>query len=233
MGDEASGRPFIALPSAVARIYEAVAELEAAYPGRKFAPDGHLVGSIGEAVAAEAFGPKLLSMSAEGHDAVDAEGCLVQVKMTGGRSVSLYGDCQRLIVLRITVCRAQAEIGCGGRGEPVIAKARAASKNWQRRISLARLRKIAVQKAVRSGTRAADPAILTSTASREVTGNAACAAFRQHRRLTVGRPLAKRIAGACVTPSGHRFPRPRCASRPRLRGSWPARCFSKRTGSDC
>ncbi|WP_408860888.1 DUF6998 domain-containing protein [Acidiphilium sp.] len=41
---------FIRLPDAVARIYEAVAELERQYPGRKFTPDGHLVGSIGEVV---------------------------------------------------------------------------------------------------------------------------------------------------------------------------------------
>jgi hypothetical protein len=38
----------IKLPSAVAAIYRAVEELEKAYHGRKFTPDGHLVGSIGE-----------------------------------------------------------------------------------------------------------------------------------------------------------------------------------------
>lgn len=45
----------IPLPARVDKIYEAVAELEAAYPGRKFTPDGHLVGSIDEAIAAEAL----------------------------------------------------------------------------------------------------------------------------------------------------------------------------------
>jgi hypothetical protein len=43
------------LPGPVAAIYKAVADLEAMYPGRKFTPDGHLVGSIGEVVAAEAL----------------------------------------------------------------------------------------------------------------------------------------------------------------------------------
>jgi hypothetical protein len=38
----------IPLPPQVAAIYCAVEELEALYPGRKFTPDGHLVGSIGE-----------------------------------------------------------------------------------------------------------------------------------------------------------------------------------------
>jgi hypothetical protein len=41
----------IKLPPPVADIYRAVGELETAYPGRKFTPDGHLVGSIGEVIA--------------------------------------------------------------------------------------------------------------------------------------------------------------------------------------
>ena len=45
----------VRLPEAVARIYQAVADLEKLYPDRKFTPDGHLVGSIGEVVAAEAL----------------------------------------------------------------------------------------------------------------------------------------------------------------------------------
>ena len=43
----------VKLPKQVADIYRAVQELEADYPGRKFTPDGHLVGSIGEVIAAE------------------------------------------------------------------------------------------------------------------------------------------------------------------------------------
>jgi hypothetical protein len=46
----------ITLPNPVAKIYEAVAELESQYPGRKFTPDGHMVGSIGEVFTAEALG---------------------------------------------------------------------------------------------------------------------------------------------------------------------------------
>jgi hypothetical protein len=41
----------IKLPPPVADIYRAVGELETAYPGCKFTPDGHLVGSIGEVIA--------------------------------------------------------------------------------------------------------------------------------------------------------------------------------------
>ena len=46
----------VPLPAQVAAIYRATRELEALYPQRKFTPDGHLVGSIGEVVAAEALG---------------------------------------------------------------------------------------------------------------------------------------------------------------------------------
>lgn len=59
----------IKLPKAVAKIYEAVEELEKAYPGRPFTPDGHLVGSIGEVVARETFGFELYEPSHKGHDA--------------------------------------------------------------------------------------------------------------------------------------------------------------------
>ncbi len=41
-------------------LYRIVDRLEALFPGRKFTPDGHLVGSIGEALAAHMFGLDLL-----------------------------------------------------------------------------------------------------------------------------------------------------------------------------
>ena len=53
----------INLPAPVADIYRAVADLEKLYPGRKFTPDGHLVGSIGEVIAAENFGLMLHGMN--------------------------------------------------------------------------------------------------------------------------------------------------------------------------
>jgi len=79
----------VKLPGPVAAIYKAVAELEAAYPGRKFTPDGHLVGSIGEVVAAETLGLTLYPPSHPGHDAFDGAGD-VQIKMTAGKSVAMY-----------------------------------------------------------------------------------------------------------------------------------------------
>lgn len=131
----------IPLPAPVAMIYRATAELAALYPGRPFTPDGHLVGSIGEVVAAEALGLTLYPPSRPGHDAFDANGD-VQIKMTAGRSVAMYATCTRLVVLRV-VSPEEAEIVYDGPGEIAWSSAGKLAKNGQRVISLARLRTIA------------------------------------------------------------------------------------------
>ena len=71
--------------------------MERLYPGRKFTPDGHLVGSIGELIAAERFGLTLHGMSKPGQDAFDADDNQVQIKLTAGNSVSMFADCERLV----------------------------------------------------------------------------------------------------------------------------------------
>jgi hypothetical protein len=63
----------IPLPAPVVAIYNAVQELEALYPNRKFTPDGHLVGSIGEVIAAKELGLTLYRASHPGHDGCDNE----------------------------------------------------------------------------------------------------------------------------------------------------------------
>lgn len=133
----------IPLPPAVAAIYRAVAELEAQYPGRKFTPDGHMVGSIGEVVAAAELGLTLYSMSREGHDAFDADGD-VQIKLTGTKAVSMYGESARLVVLRI-VSPIEAEVVYDGDGRLAWNAANAMAKNGQRRITLTKLRALSSQ----------------------------------------------------------------------------------------
>ena len=128
----------IRLPPPVAAIYRAVEELEALYPGRKFTPDGHLVGSIGEVVAAEALGLTLYPASYVGHDAYDANGD-VQIKLTAGRSVGMYKCCQRLVVLRL-VSPEEAEVVYDGPGEPAWVAAGRLGRNGQRVIRLAKLK---------------------------------------------------------------------------------------------
>lgn len=139
----------VPLPAPVAKIYEAVAELTALYPGRPFTPDGHLVGSIGEVIAAEALGLQLYPPSQPCHDAYDCDGD-VQIKLTGGKAVSMYSECQRLVVLRI-VSTTEAEIAYDGPGAAAWAAAGPMAKNGQRRISLSRLRALADAAQVAAG----------------------------------------------------------------------------------
>jgi hypothetical protein len=130
----------VKLPKPVGDVYRAVEELSAAYPGRKFTPDGHLVGSIGEVIAAEALRLTLYNGSHPGHDAYDANGD-VQIKMTAGRSVALYDTCSRLVVLQI-VNPEEAEIVYDGPGEPAWQAAGKKQKNGQRTVSLAKLKRL-------------------------------------------------------------------------------------------
>jgi hypothetical protein len=130
----------VKLPRAVAAIYRAVEELSAAYPGRKFTPDGHLVGSIGEVVAAEALGLTLHPSSHPTYDAYDANGH-VQIKMTAGKSIAMYATCERLVVLRV-IDPEEAEIVYDGPGEPAWTNAGKRGKNGQKVISLSKLRSI-------------------------------------------------------------------------------------------
>jgi hypothetical protein len=109
--------------------------LEKLYPGRKFTPDGHLVGSIGEVIAAEHFGLTLYGMSKAGHDAFDANGD-VQIKLTAG---NMFADCVRLIVLRVV---SPKQIVYDGPGAPAWKAAGSMQKNGQRKISLTKLRVI-------------------------------------------------------------------------------------------
>lgn len=123
----------VKLPAPVAKTYEAD-------PGRSFTPDGHLVGSIGEVVAKEALGLTLYPASNPVHDAFDENGD-VQIKMTAGKSVSMYACCDRLVVLRV-VNPHEAEIVYDGPGLPAWERAGPLQKNGQRRVSLATLKAI-------------------------------------------------------------------------------------------
>lgn len=91
------------LPKPVEAIYEAARQLEDLYPGRRFTPDGHMVGA------------KLYPASYPCHDAYDENGN-VQIKLTAGRSISLYSECERLVVLRI-ISPNEAEIVFDGSGK--------------------------------------------------------------------------------------------------------------------
>src|SRR6056297_3707696 len=65
-------------------LYEAAEGLEKLFPGRKFTLDGHLVGSVGEVVAAYIFDLELNPASTQGHDAMTRNGKNVEIKLTQG-----------------------------------------------------------------------------------------------------------------------------------------------------
>lgn len=66
----------------VKTLYRVSHELEELFPGRHYTPDGHMIGSIGEALAACCYGLTLFEASAETHDAKAPDGRLVQIKAT-------------------------------------------------------------------------------------------------------------------------------------------------------
>jgi hypothetical protein len=128
-----------ALPLIV-RLYQIVDELEALFPGRSFTPDGHMVGSIGEAWAKWMFDLELLPGSTESHDATARDGRLVQIKATQGNgTVGMYSRPVHLVVLKL-LRTGKAEIIYNGPGGPPWEAARKMAKNGQRSISLAKLR---------------------------------------------------------------------------------------------
>lgn len=133
----------VAMPEPVAAMFEAIKVLEQKYPRRKFTLDGHLAGSIGEVIAAEALNLELHP----GTDTDDA-GADVQIKLTDGRAIAMHGPSQRLVVMRV-VSPQEAEIVYDGPGQPAWDEASKPGKDGQRVVSLARLRKFAATNAPR------------------------------------------------------------------------------------
>jgi hypothetical protein len=130
-----------AIPELVKRLYGIVNELESHFPGRKFTPDGHLIGSIGEVLVAEKYNLDLLPNSAKTHDAVDKDGRLIQIKATQGVSIGISSEPDWLIVVKINKEGVAQEVYFG-LGKPVWENAGKMQKNGQRRISLNKLRKL-------------------------------------------------------------------------------------------
>ena len=58
----------------IKQLYSTVSELEAMFPERHFTPDGHMVGSIGECLVADAYGLVLKKASNKGFDATATDG---------------------------------------------------------------------------------------------------------------------------------------------------------------
>ena len=110
------------VPKSIRALYEIVRKLEELFPGRRFTPDGHLVGSIGEVLAAYVYDIELFPASTESHDGKAKDGRLVQIKATQGAIVAMRSEPQHLVVLKLHRDGTAEEIYNGpgdGRGDPL------------------------------------------------------------------------------------------------------------------
>ena len=82
-------------------LYGIVSQLEDMFPGRHFTPDGHMVGSIGECLVADAYGLTLETASNKGFDAKTSAGRKVEIKATQGKSVGFRHEPEHAIVIKI------------------------------------------------------------------------------------------------------------------------------------
>lgn len=89
------------LKSLVQQLYAVVSNLEDMFPGRHFTPDGHLVGSLGECLVAEAYDLQLMPASNSGFDAVSKTGVEVEIKATQSKSVAFRHKPEHTIVILI------------------------------------------------------------------------------------------------------------------------------------
>lgn len=85
----------------IGQLYGTVRELEAMFPGRHFTPDGHMVGSIGECLVADAYDLELETASNPGFDARTREGKRVEIKATQAKSVAFRSCPEHAIVIKI------------------------------------------------------------------------------------------------------------------------------------
>ena len=133
-------------PKLIRKLYEVVRELEAIFPNRKFTLDGHLLGSIGEAIAAYYYGVVLTPHSTKGYDGNIGK-TKVEVKATqtqkGGRIAFQVGETtpDKLLVFLIKKTGDCEEI-YNGDYSPVESELGHCQKNGQRTISLSKLGKV-------------------------------------------------------------------------------------------
>ena len=119
-------------------LYQSSDRLEAIFPGRKFTLDGHLVGSIGEVIAAYMFGLNLNPASTIGHDGTAPDGRKVEIKLTQGASVAIRHEPDHLLAL-YRPKGGPVRVVYNGPGAPVWKAAGKVASNGQCRISLSTL----------------------------------------------------------------------------------------------
>lgn len=129
------------IDSLIRDLYTIKNALEEQFPGRKFSLDGHLVGSIGEVLVAEAYGIELYPNGTETHDGKAPDGKEVQIKATQIDRVSISSEPEYLIAIKILQDGTWEEI-YNGPGKLAWKLAGKQQKNGQRPLMLAKLRKL-------------------------------------------------------------------------------------------
>ena len=89
------------LQSLVKQLYATVAELQTMFPGRHFTPDGHMIGSLGECLVADAYELTLMPASNKGYDATSREGLQVEIKATQANTVAFRSEPEHAIAVKI------------------------------------------------------------------------------------------------------------------------------------
>lgn len=120
-------------------LFEITEELQKRFPSAHFTIDGHLLSSIGKAVASEDYGLEILESGLSDHDARAADGRLVQIKSTQVNSVALKSEPHHLVVLAFGPS-CQVEEVFNGPGGEVWRACGSPSKAGQKKIGLAKLR---------------------------------------------------------------------------------------------
>ena len=127
------------LKQIIRQLYDLSDKLEQMYPGRHFTPDGHMVGSLGEAVASERYGLELFIASSPVHDGKAPDGRQVQIKTTQGNKIGISENPDFLIVLKMGEDGSFEEV-YNGPGVQVWNACGPIQKTGQRSITLAKLR---------------------------------------------------------------------------------------------
>ena len=130
----------------IPELYRLVGQLEAAAPGRSFTPDGHMVGSIGEVLAAARYDLTLTTASTREVDAIAPDGREVEIKATGRNGeIAMRGCPPHLLVLKLEKDGTATTV-YNGPGAPVWARCKKRNgRNGQSTITLFQLRKLQAQ----------------------------------------------------------------------------------------
>jgi CTP:molybdopterin cytidylyltransferase MocA len=133
--------PIHQLPELLSDLYRIVDQLQDLFPRRKFTPDGHLVGSLGEVIAEYLYGLTLSDNNRATHDAIAPDGRDVQIKATQGNQIGIGSEPVHLLVLKLNGRGGGEEI-YNGPGAKAWAVAGKMQKNGHRPLNLNTLRKV-------------------------------------------------------------------------------------------